>query len=80
LYSFQKGFLGHGGILESVHFLSRKRKRNQKKALVSRALRVRLRVDAAIGRAGTHPAYRGAQTAAASLPIAGAMLGLVTKG
>jgi hypothetical protein len=70
----------HGGILKSLHFLPRGRKRNQKKTPMSRALRVRLRVVAAIGRAGTRPAYRGAQTAVASLSIAATMLGRVTKG
>jgi len=41
-----------------VHFLSRERKQNQKKAPVSRALRVRLRVVVAAGRAETRPAYQ----------------------
>jgi len=41
-----------------VHFLSRERKRNQKKAPVPQALRVRLRVVAAAGRAETRPAYQ----------------------
>jgi len=72
--------VGRDGILKSDHFLSRERKWNQKKAPASRALRVRLRVVAAIGRAGTRSAYRGAQTAAASLPIAATMLSRVTKG
>jgi hypothetical protein len=49
------------------------RKRNQKKAPVPRALRVRLCVAAVAGRAGTRPAHRGAQTAAASFPSGATM-------
>jgi hypothetical protein len=56
------------------------KKSNQKKAPVSQALRVRLRVGAAAGRAGTRPAFSGTQTAAASLSSAAPMLDLVTKG
>jgi len=57
-----------GGIwmLFIVHFLRRLRKRNQKKAPVSRALRVCLRVVSAVGRAETRPASSRAQTVAAS--------------
>ena len=57
-------------------FSCTRKKTNKKKAPVSRALRVRLRVAIAAGRVGT----RCAQAADASSSPATAMLGLVTKG
>jgi hypothetical protein len=54
-------------------FLISIRKRNQKKAPAPRSI---LRVGAAAGHAGTRPAGRVAQTAAASLSSATPMLGV----
>jgi len=59
-----------------VHFLSRERKRNQKKTPVSRWI---LRVPSAVGRAETPPAFAktaaGLKQVAASFSSADGMLG-----
>ena len=68
-----------GKYFISVHFLSRERKQNQKKAPVSRALRDRLRVAAAAEARRNSPAYRRAQTAAAPFRPPPSMLGVGTK-
>jgi hypothetical protein len=45
-------------VFSIVHFLARARKQNQKKAPMSRTLRVHLRVAAVDGRAETRPAKK----------------------
>ncbi len=62
-----------------VHFLSRERKQNQKKAPVSRALRVRASGPPPVA-PKLAPLISGTQTVAASFSSATPMRDLVTKG
>jgi len=61
-----------GKVIKSVHFLSRERKRNQKKAPVPRFF---LRVAASVGARGNSPACGGLKQSAHFLPTAPSMLG-----